>query len=140
MMYSMPPISGDAHARAPVLRVRRGAGAPEQSSRYGETAASHAERPALHLLRGGAPLLIAGADRARAGVLLADLASTMPEGTVFEQASTLTEVLEQAAGSRMVILSGPLEDASARSLMRVLGQRHPTLPIINMDPDGPDDL
>jgi hypothetical protein len=137
----MPPVTGDAYARAPVLRVRRGGGSwREQGSRDGEASAARAERPPLHLLRGGAPLLIAGADRARTSVLLQELSNTMPEGTVFEQASTLMEVLEHAPGSRMVILSGALEDASIRSLMRVVGQRHPTLPIINMDPNAPDDL
>jgi hypothetical protein len=121
-----------------MLRVRRGDGSWRgQGSRAGKESAT---RPALNLLRGGAPLLIAGADRARTSVLLAELSSTMPEGTVFEQASTLMEVLEHVPGSRMVILSGALEDASTRSLMRVVGQRHPTLPIINMDPNAPDDL
>ena len=72
--------------------------------------------------------------------LLDDLIETMPRGTCFEQASVLSEVLELAPTSRMVILSGGLEDASARSLMAILSQRHPTLPIVNMDPAGLDDL
>ena len=95
-------------------------------------------RPALHIVNGGRPLLVAGADSARRGALLEDLIETMPEDTCFEQASQLSEVLELAPTSRMVILSGGLEDASARALMGILGQRHPTLPIINMDPGGLD--
>jgi hypothetical protein len=64
----------------------------------------------------------------------------MPEGTVFDELSTLGEVLERAPGSRMVILNGGLEDVSARSLMRILAQRHPSLPVISVDPSDPDDL
>jgi DNA-binding NtrC family response regulator len=91
-------------------------------------------------VRNPQPLLVAGADSARRRALLDDLLDTMPEGTSFEEASTLSEVLERAPMSRIVVLSGGLEDASAKSLMRVLGQRHPTLPIITMDPAGLDDL
>jgi hypothetical protein len=137
-MLSMPgPIPG-AESRAPTFSVRRGdprrrASIPRES----EPLAS-GERPALHLVHGGHPLLVAGANSARRTALLEDLIDTMPEGTSFEQASTLSEVLQRAPGSRMVILSGGLEDASAGSLMRILGQRHPTLPIVNMDPAGLD--
>jgi hypothetical protein len=137
----MSRITGDAYLRAPELVVRRGDGLRrDHGSGEGEAKAVRSEPPPLHLLRSGAPLLIAGADTARTSVLLADLASTMPEGTIFERASRLTDVLERAPHSRMVILSGALEDASAGSLMRVVGQRHPTLPIINMDPNGGDGL
>jgi hypothetical protein len=59
---------------------------------------------------------------------------------VFEELSTLAEVLERAQASRMVILSGGLEDVSGRALMRILGQRHPTLPLIGVDLPDPADL
>jgi hypothetical protein len=98
------------------------------------------DRPALRLVENGSPILIAGSDTPRRAALLADLSETLPEGTVFEELSTLGEVLERAPSSRMVILNGGLEDVSARSLMRILAQRHPRLPVISVDPSDPDDL
>jgi hypothetical protein len=139
-MLSMPGITPGSESRTSTLRAlrsepgRRGTVLEENAPR------ASGARPALHLVNGTRPLLVAGADSARRTALLDDLIDTMPEGTSFEQARALSEVLEQAPRSRMVILSGGLEDASAKSLMRVLGQRHPTLPIINMDPAGLDDL
>jgi hypothetical protein len=97
-------------------------------------------RPALWLVEHGSPILIAGEDSPRRAALLADLAETLPEGTVFEELTTLAEVLERAPASRMVILDGWLEDISGRALMRILGQRHPALPVISLDPAGPEVL
>jgi hypothetical protein len=135
---SMPGSTPGTRWRAPSLTVlrsepgRRGTLLPEDEPR------ASTERPSLHLVHNADPLLVAGADAARRTALLDDLIETMPAGTRFEEASTLSEVLERASASRIVVLSGGLEDASADSLMRVLGQRHPTLPIINMDPAGLD--
>ncbi|HWW91129.1 MAG TPA: hypothetical protein VNY35_10165 [Solirubrobacteraceae bacterium] len=98
------------------------------------------DRPAMRLVENGSPILLAGSDTPRRASLLADLSEMMPEGTVFDELSTLGEVLERAPGSRMVILNGGLEDVSARSLMRILAQRHPSLPVISVDPSDPDDL
>jgi hypothetical protein len=99
-----------------------------------------ADRPALRLVENGSPILIAGANTPRRAALLADLTETLPAGTVFEELSTLAEVLERAPASRMVILNGGLEDVSGRALMRILGQRHPTLPVISLELPNPDDL
>jgi hypothetical protein len=137
-MFSMPGITPGTAWRAPSLTVLR-----SESGRHGTVqrdAPASGERPALHLVHESHPLLVAGADAARRTALLDDLIDTMPEGTRFEEASTLSEVLERAPTSRIVVLSGGLEDASAQALMRLLGQRHPTLPIINMDPAGLDGL
>jgi hypothetical protein len=137
-MCSMAPGTPDADLDAPEVRVFRTQPAPRRASLDGRPRRAPrtprvpqpAGRPALHLARAGAPLLVAGADAARRGVLLRELADTMPDGTLFAQAGTLAEILEQAPQARMVILSGDLDDASPRSLMRVLGRRHPNLPIV----------
>ncbi len=88
-------------------------------------------RPALRLLRGAtpqqaAPVLLAGANACQR----AELRATLPPRTVFAEASNVTEVLEHARSSRMVILAGDLDDADAESLMHLLGQRHPQLPVV----------
>jgi hypothetical protein len=139
-MLSMPGITPGTQSRAPSLTVLRGESGRRGTVEQEDDPRASGGRPALHLVHKSHPLLVAGADPARRMALLDDLIDTMPEGTSFEVASTLSEVLERAPSSRIVVLSGGLEDASAQSLMRVLGQRHPTLPIINMDPAGFDDL
>jgi hypothetical protein len=137
----MPAISPDSDVRASEIRITRGGATMPAPLRQPDPDRPRAGRPALRLVEQQAPpLLIAGADAARRGALLQELSSTMPEGTAFAQASTLAEVLEHAPESRMVILSGGLDDASARSLMRVLGQRHPTLPVVSVEGAGPGEL
>jgi hypothetical protein len=92
-----------------------------------------AGRPPLRLVEERSPLLIAGADPLRRAVLLQELTETMPVGTDFEQAGTLAEVLERAPSSRMVILSGPLDDTSQAALKSRLSRRHPRLPLVMLD-------
>ena len=60
----------------------------------------------------------------------------MPQGTSFQEASAFWEVLAQAPGSRMVILSGDLEDGPSESLMQAIGNRHPGLPVVSLDSPG----
>jgi hypothetical protein len=134
----MPPSTAGSDSRAASLRLVHGQASEQTAPERDPTAASR-PRKALRLVEDGSSVLVAGADTARRAVLLAELANTMPEGTAFEQASTFAEVLEHAPRSRMVILSGGLDDASSRSLMRVLGQRHPKLPVITVDA-GPGEL
>jgi hypothetical protein len=136
----MPGSTPGTDLRPPVLRVAQYEG--ERPITLSDRRAAHArrDRPALRLVENGSPILIAGSDTPRRAALLADLTETMPEGTTFEELSTLGEVLERAPASRMVIFNGGLEDVSARSLMRILAQRHPRLPVISLDPSNPDDL
>jgi hypothetical protein len=136
----MPGSAQESGGPAPRLRVISGeADQRPQASAEGDRDASSA-RATMHLVEEVRPLLIAGSNPLRRDALQAELAGTMPEGTAFEQASLLSEVLELAPSSRLVIVSGGLRDISARSLMRILGQRHPTLPVITLDPAGPDAL
>jgi hypothetical protein len=88
--------------------------------------------PILRLLRNPSHVLIAGADPVRRASLLGELARSMPPHTPFTEASAITEVLEHAPDSRLVVLSGDLDDAPAETLMRLLGHRHPRLPIVSI--------
>ncbi len=100
-------------SRAPRLRLLRGAESVHAGSpRADESTRSVAGRPALRLMVDPAPVLIAGSDSARRAALIDDLTETMPQSTLFEEASAVSEVLEHAPASRMVILSGDLDDTS----------------------------
>jgi hypothetical protein len=138
----MPETSQDTSTPStPRLRLLQGEGSP-RAALHGEESGSHrgATQPAPRLVDEGAPLLIVGADPARRAALVHQLTHTMPTGTSFEELSTFAQVLERAPLSRMVILSGGLEDISARSLMRILGQRHPRLPVVSLEAPRPRDL
>lgn len=87
--------------------------------------------PTLSLLH-NSHVLIAGADPIRRAALLDELSRSMPSDTPFTEASAISEVLERASDSRMVVLSGDLDDASAETLVRLLGHRHPRLPIVSI--------
>ncbi|HUA75350.1 MAG TPA: hypothetical protein VL988_11380 [Solirubrobacteraceae bacterium] len=109
------------------LRTRRRATASE--IRDAET------RPALRLLNPPAeerPVLIAGGDAAAREAVRRDLARTISPETAIEQAGAVWEVLARAADSSIVILSGALEGLSAESLLSMLAQRHPGLPVVSV--------
>jgi hypothetical protein len=80
-----------------------------------------------------ATVLIAGPDPTARAAVQQELGRVLPERTPFAQAATLWEVLMQAPDSRMVILSGELEDVPADSLLHMLGRRHPGLPVVSLD-------
>lgn len=75
-------------------------------------------------------ILVAGADRARRAALLHDLTESLPADTQIGEAGALSEVLEQAPRSSVVMLAGDVGEVSAESLMHELGARHPSLPVI----------
>jgi hypothetical protein len=138
----MPGVTPGNVSSPPPLRLLPGESGA-RGPRFGGSAGAHPRedrRPALRLVGDRSPLLIAGAEESSRAALLDELTLTMPSGTSFAQASTLAEVLEGAPGSRMVILSSALEDVSASSLMRILGQRHPRLPVVCLGPTDPGDL
>jgi hypothetical protein len=97
--------------------------------------------PALRIVPGdgreSAPVLLAGADACRRGMLRAEFGATLAPRTAFSEAQDVAGVLERAPSSRMVILAGDLDDADAESLMRLLGRRHPRLPVICVDAPMP---
>ncbi|HEX3909500.1 MAG TPA: hypothetical protein VHW67_02210 [Solirubrobacteraceae bacterium] len=103
-------------------------------------ASTGAERRGLRLFsRPGPkerPVLIAGGDPAAREAVLRDLARSLSPDTVVEQAAAVWEVLARAGDSRVVILSGELEDVSAEALMQMLAHRHPGLPVVSLDGPG----
>lgn len=83
-------------------------------------------------------VLLAGADASQRVALRIELGATLPARTRFCEAGQVTEVLERAPSSQMVILTGDLDDADAESLVRLLGHRHPRLPVVRIEPEpGP---
>jgi uncharacterized protein YbjT (DUF2867 family) len=129
-------------SRRPVLRVldrgERSAFADERMD------GTESRRPELRLVANRArrdhepapriaPVLLAGADEHSRAMLRAEFGATLPSRTRWVEASDVAEALERAAHSRMVILAGDLDDADAESLMRMLGRRHPELPVICVD-------
>jgi hypothetical protein len=78
-------------------------------------------------------VLIAGADADQRADVLEQLSRTMPDSTRFEQAEAFWEVLAQAPRSRIVILSGELDERSAESMLHTLGHRHPDLPVVSFE-------
>jgi DNA-binding NarL/FixJ family response regulator len=108
----MCPVSGDGDTGAP----KRPGG----------------DRPRLRIVGGSSRVVIADSDAARRAALLDELTQTMPEGTIFQEAGTVSEVLEHARDSHLVILGGALQEVPASSLIRILGQRHPGLHVVNL--------
>jgi DNA-binding NtrC family response regulator len=75
-------------------------------------------------------ILIAGTDPERRAAVLRNLSEELPADTQFGEAAAAAEVLEQAPSSGVVMLAGDLGEISAESLMSVLGDRHPSLPVV----------
>jgi hypothetical protein len=118
---------GTGRVRHPQLRVLRGARDDSPESQH------HAEqtpRPNLRVLAAPSRILVAGSNAAQRAAVLRDLTETLPADTPFEEANGVSEVLEQAPSSGVVMLAGDLDDASVESVMHLLGARHPRLPVI----------
>jgi len=82
-------------------------------------------------------ILVAGSDPARRAAVLHDLSRSLPSTARIGQAAAAWEVLEQASSSSVVMLAGDLGDVSAESLMRLLGARYPSLPVIALGLPAP---
>lgn len=105
----------------------------EEERAFGSFAPTFA--PIHRTLPAGA-IMLAGADADQRAMLRDEIAATLPRRTRFCEADDVAEVLEHAPFSRLVVLVGDLEDLSADSLMRLLGQRHPQLPVVHVQ-DAP---
>ncbi|HEV2998434.1 MAG TPA: hypothetical protein VGX16_04960 [Solirubrobacteraceae bacterium] len=77
-------------------------------------------------------MLLAGADPKRRAAVREEMREALAPGTRFEEASLVWEVLQRAPTSEIVVLADDLHDATAESLMLLLGARHPRLPIISL--------
>jgi hypothetical protein len=79
---------------------------------------------------GSADVLVAGADASSRSRMLGQLRNLLPASTRFLEARETWEMLARASSSRMVVLTDDLGDVSTESLVRMLGRRHPTLPVL----------
>jgi hypothetical protein len=129
MSPTQAPVSSRCRSQAPALRLLHGQGRAAPEPLRGRDA----HQPALHVVDGPSRVLLAGGDAGRRAVLLGELTQTLSADTVFEQADAVCEVLEHAPGSRMVFITGDLDDAPAESLMRMLAHRHPGLAVLVVD-------
>jgi hypothetical protein len=84
-----------------------------------------------------AAVLLAGSDARRRASLRLELGAKLGARTRFREAGEVAEVLERAPRSSIVILTGDLDDADGESLIRLLGRRHPQLPIVRVDEPAP---
>jgi hypothetical protein len=78
----------------------------------------------------GTQILVAGADPARRAAVLDDLSRSLPASAKLGEACAVSEVLAKAPSSSVVMLADDLGEASAESLMQMLGSRHPSLPVV----------
>ncbi len=128
----MSPIVTPARPRAFAQPVFASQATRADSS--GRGAASDPQAPApAPLATGARPVLLAGADPSRRAQLRAEIGATLPQPTTFAEADAVCDVLERAPASRLVILAGDLGDGSAESLVRLLGLRHPELPVVSIE-------
>jgi hypothetical protein len=75
-------------------------------------------------------ILVAGADPIQRAAVLHDLSKTLPDSAQIGEACAVAEVLEQASSSSVVMLAGDIGEFSAESMMHMLGDRHPALPVV----------
>jgi hypothetical protein len=78
-------------------------------------------------------VLVVAGQAARRTAVVEELAQTMPRSTNFVEADAFWEVLALASKSRMVIISGVLDDWPVESLKSMLAHRHPELPVVSLD-------
>jgi hypothetical protein len=75
-------------------------------------------------------ILVAGADPAQRAAVLHDLTESLPASVQLGEAGAVAEVLERASTSSVVMLAGEVGGVSAESMMHMLGNRHPSLPVV----------
>jgi hypothetical protein len=133
----MPGITPASGVRSSALDLTQRAADGQITVRDRRRTRRLGDRPTLRLVEDRSPILVVGEHTPRRDALLADLTETLPPGTRFEELCTLGDVLERAPASRMVILDGRLAGVSANTVVRILAQRHPRLPVIRLDPPDP---
>ncbi|HEY3960680.1 MAG TPA: hypothetical protein VGL68_09240 [Solirubrobacteraceae bacterium] len=129
MSLALKPAAARPRPRRPVLGLLNG-----QGRAHTEPLAGHGTRPPrLRVVEGPTRVLIVGPDADRRATVLDELAQTLPSSIGFEETDSVCEALELAPTSRMAIVTGDVGEVSAESLMHMLAQRHPTLPVMILD-------
>jgi hypothetical protein len=127
-----PPLAGERRglAKRAHLRLVKGArtGGPPRFA--GEPPAIGGHPDAHDRQHDREQVLVAGSDASARASMLAELRSLLPAETCFVEASETWEMIARSAGSRMVVLTGDLGEASASSLLRLLARRNPALPVL----------
>lgn len=138
-MSSMTAIalSTSQWARAPKLRLVAKTASEGAAPGYEQAlhAARYSPRPPVWQDRShddDSAVLVAGPDPAGRADVLQGLAAVMPARTLFQEVGTFWEVLVRAPAIRMVVLSGELDGIPTESLLHVLGNRHPELPVVSL--------
>ncbi|HUN78178.1 MAG TPA: hypothetical protein VMU32_04590 [Solirubrobacteraceae bacterium] len=126
-MSFQPTIERIPTAVRPSLRLLRG------GRREADHSGAAPERPSTQR---GSRILVAGADAERRATVLRNLSEALPDETQFGEAEAAWEVLEQAPSSGVVMLAGDLDEATAESVMHVLGHRYPSLPVVALGACG----
>jgi DNA-binding NarL/FixJ family response regulator len=98
----------------------------------GADGAAGSARAQLDLVGTGARVVVADGDAPRRAALLDELTQRLPERTRFVEASSVVQALELARGSRMVVIGGAVQGASASSLARSLARRHPDVHVVDL--------
>jgi DNA-binding NtrC family response regulator len=129
MSLALKPARARSRPGRPVLGLLSG-----QGRAHVEPLGGYATRPPqLRVIEGPTRILIVGPDADRRAAILDELARTLPESIGFEETDSVCEALELAPTSRMAIVTGDVGEVSAESLMHMLAQRHPTLPVMILD-------
>jgi hypothetical protein len=75
-------------------------------------------------------VLVAASDACARERMLTELRSLLPPDTRFVEAGETWELVARTPGSRMVVLAGEVGEMPADSLLRLLGRRNPSLPVL----------
>lgn len=126
-MSFQPSIERIPGTARPTLRLLRGGRRDADRTRSGAPRPTAAQRSRI---------LVAGADAERRATVLRNLSEALPRETQFGEAEAAWEVLEQAPSSGVVMLAGDLDEATAESVMHVLGHRYPSLPVVALGLPG----
>ena len=131
-------LSAPECTSAPRLRLLPKGGRRAEHEREQGTAVT--DRPAAGYQFGppaaDSPVLIAGRDPVKRAEVHREMSELLPAGTCFEELDSFWEVLVRAPSSRMVILSGELDELPAESLLHTLGHRHPDLPVVSLEAEA----
>ncbi len=129
MSLALKQAGGRSRPRRPAFGLLNGQG----PARAEPIDSRNARARRLRVIEGPTRVLIIGPDAHRRARVLDELAKAFPVNIGFEETDSVCDALELAPCSRMAIVTGDVGEISAESLMHMLAQRHPTLPVMILD-------